>query len=129
MQKSEEGLIYAENPSSDPKGMGFAALLTSEYFGLRSQLDPETLELLEEKRELALKKKRTPKDENRLVELNNVLSGLDFNDTVADPLYYEFTKAMTKEADEELKMPVLTPAAMNRRRQLAKKIVTRLKEE
>jgi hypothetical protein len=45
--------IVAEVPEHDPKGMGVRGILTSELFGLRSDLDLATLQLLDEKRDLA----------------------------------------------------------------------------
>jgi predicted ATPase len=52
MQRGANGKIFAEHPTSAPKGMGFAAILTSDYFGLRSTLDKDTLKKIDEKREL-----------------------------------------------------------------------------
>ncbi len=45
MQKQDDGEISAIHPDSDPKGMGFSAILTSDFFGLRSILDKKTLEI------------------------------------------------------------------------------------
>ena len=46
--------IITKNPETDPKGMGVAALLTSELFGLSTTLDFETQNKLDRKRELFL---------------------------------------------------------------------------
>ena len=39
MQRDNQGRVFAEVQDQDPKGMGVAAILTSEMFGLRSILD------------------------------------------------------------------------------------------
>jgi len=49
------GQIIATPPEYDPRGMGVAALLTSELFGLSTTLDIETQKKLDRKRELYLK--------------------------------------------------------------------------
>jgi len=62
MYKDEAtGQISARIPEHDPKGMGVSGILTSELFGLRSDLDLETLRLLDEKRDLANKDTLTEK--------------------------------------------------------------------
>ena len=124
------GKIEAEHPTSDPKGMGIAAILTSEFFGLRSTLDRETLELLDEKRELGNLSKRTQKQEARLEYLNGIIRGLDFTSQVRDPLYAEFVRAMTDIAlrDPEVGETVLSQAALQRRRQYAAETLARLKQ-
>ena len=60
------GGIVAEIPEHDPKGMGVRGILTSELFGLRSDLDLATLKLLDEKRDLANKEQLTEWDKTRL---------------------------------------------------------------
>ena len=102
--------ISAETAEQDPKGMGVAAILTSELFGLRSSLDLETLDKLDQKRELAAKESLTPEEKAQLDELNAELGDLDFSRSVRDPLYKPFVEAMVA-ADEyqQLKKPVLTP--------------------
>jgi len=52
MERGTDGRIFAEHPTSAPKGMGFAAILTSDFFGLRSTLDRETLEKMALRRNL-----------------------------------------------------------------------------
>ncbi len=49
-RREEDGRIIANHPEEDPRGMGIAALLTSDVYGLRSQLDLETQRLLDERR-------------------------------------------------------------------------------
>ncbi|WP_082531722.1 AAA family ATPase [Methylobacterium sp. Leaf469] len=122
--------IEAEHPSSSPKGMGFSAILTSEFFGLRSSLDRASLALLDEKRRLGVLEHRTAKQEDRLRELNAEISRLDFTQTVNDPLYRDFVLAMTElEKDQpELSKAVLTPDALEARRKRAADVLKRVRE-
>jgi len=66
----ETGHIAVNYPEQDPRGMGIAALLTSDVYGLRSQLDIPTLKALERKRELLAKDKLTSKEESGSPDFN-----------------------------------------------------------
>jgi hypothetical protein len=107
--------------------MGFSAILTSDFFGLRSSLDRASLELLDEKRQLAALDGRTPEEEGRLRELNDEIKGLDFTKTVNDPLYSEFVHAMAEIEKEqpELSEAVLSPEALELRRKRAAEALKR----
>ncbi len=131
MQRDQEtDRITVNPPEKSPRGMGVAALLTSDIYGLRSQLDPYTLELLDEKRALAIKPHLTDKDKKRLDELNEELEDLDFTKTVRDPLYKPFVDAMTKlEKKHELQAPVLTKEQQQTRQRLAQVILQKLKKK
>lgn len=120
--------ITAAPPDQNPRGMGVAALLTSEIFGLRSTLDPDTLRLLDRKRELAVNDDLTSEELRELDDLNHKLGNLDFTKSVRDPLYRPFVEAMTESEDyQSLRKPVLTPEEQERQRELARQIVERLK--
>ncbi len=95
VDKNSDGSIYSYHPTSAPKGMGFQAILTSDFFKLRSTLDRDTLALLDEKRELGLKADKSDEDRKRLAELNVQLGRLDFSHAARDPLYIEYIRAMT----------------------------------
>ncbi|HEX3236316.1 MAG TPA: hypothetical protein VHR41_19150 [Gemmatimonadales bacterium] len=107
--------------------MGVAGLLTSEIYGLRSELDLETLTLLDEKRALAAKTTLSEEERTRLRELDELLRGLDFTTTVRDPMYKQFAEAMAeRERAEGLQVPVLTKEQQKRQKQLAKEVLDRL---
>ena len=58
LKRDAESLrCYWEQASEDPRGLGFTGILTSEMFGFRSDLDEETLELLDKQVDLAGKEK------------------------------------------------------------------------
>ena len=126
-RNNETGQITAEYPADDPRGMGVAGLLTSEVYGLRSELDLESLGLLDEKRVLAAKESLTDQQRSRLRELDERLRGLDFTTTVRDPLYNQFVEAMAeREREEGLQTPVLTKEQQERQKELARKVLAEL---
>lgn len=95
LQRERDGSIRAEHPLTSPRGMGFSAILTSDYFGLRSTLDRPTLEKLDKRRELGLKPEKTDQELMDLTALDQELGRLDFSKSVRDPLYQEFVRAIT----------------------------------
>jgi predicted ATPase len=128
IERESNGQIHADHPVSSPKGMGFSAILTSDFFELRSALDRETLEKLDEKRELGLKTDKTDADRVRLAQLNEELGKLDFSHAARDPLYLEFIRAVTRAQRENPELaPPAPPADMWKKRQeIAKDVVERL---
>lgn len=128
MERAGDGRIFAEHPTSAPKGMGFAAILTSDFFGLRSTLDKDTLRKIDAKRELALKPARTDADRQQLEQLNDELGRLDFSHAVRDPLYEEFIRAITAATAEHpaLKQAAPPPDVWRKRQAIAKDIAERL---
>jgi predicted ATPase len=128
MERNVDGRIFAEHPASAPKGMGFAAILTSDFFGLRSTLDKDTLKKIDTKRELALKPDKSDEDRKELERLNTELGKLDFSHTVRDPLYEEFIRAITTVTQEhpELKKPAPETEMWRERQKIAKDIAERL---
>lgn len=130
MERGADGRIYAEHPATAPKGMGFAAILTSDYFGLRSTLDKATLKKIDDKRALALKSAKTNDDRKKLAELNDELGKLDFSHAVRDPLYEEFIRAITEATKEDtaLKKPAPRSDVWRKRQKIAKDIAKRLLE-
>jgi ABC-type multidrug transport system ATPase subunit len=105
----ETGVVTATRPATDPRGMGVSALLTSEIYGLASELDPDTYRKLERRRWLATAESLSPQELKELARLTAELEDLDFTFSDRDPIYYRFEKAMASvtRADE----PVMTPDA------------------
>ncbi|MEP5231030.1 MAG: AAA family ATPase [Alloalcanivorax sp.] len=130
MDKSPDGLIQSYHPVNPPKGMGFQAILTSDFFRLRSTLDRETLAKLDEKRALAFKEDKTDDQRKRLAELDIELGKLDFSHSARDPLYIEFLRAMTL---EQARSPDISEAALSdidweKRKRLAQTIARKLSD-
>ncbi len=57
MWRDQESRVHAEEPQTDPRGMGFAGILTSDMFGLTSTLDHYSESLLRQRRDLIEKKR------------------------------------------------------------------------
>jgi predicted ATPase len=126
-RRDAEGRAVAELPDNDPRGMGVAAILTSDLFRLRSTLDPKTQEELDRQRILAMKEVLTPEEESEFREIKARLRTLGFDQTIRDPLYGQFVKAWTEQQDPAWAESVqLTPEQMDERARLAAKIVKQL---
>lgn len=89
----ESQLISAQEPDFDPRGMGYAGIITSDMFGLDAALDSYTLELLEEKRQITLTDKISDKNKERLEAINLELEGYGFRYASRDPLFEEYLRA------------------------------------
>lgn len=128
IQKEKDGSITSHHPTTAPRGMGFQAILTSEFFGLRSAIDNETLRKIDEKRALSFKEDKTEADQRKIVKLDQELGKLDFSKAVRDPLYLEYVRAMTQaqKDDPTLAEPVPTVDDWQRRQQVARDILKRL---
>lgn len=129
MSKDEGvGQITARIPEHDPKGMGVSGILTSDLFGLRSDLDLATLKLLDEKRDLSVKEHLSQQDKGRLAQLRDELKEVDMSGRARDPLYNDFVKALWNTGEfQEVRDTVLTPAQQKRREELAKRVISELK--
>ncbi len=68
-RRDEQGCAIADPPDQDPRGMGVAAILTSDLFRLRTTLDPETQADLDKQRLLAIKENLTDDDQAELARL------------------------------------------------------------
>lgn len=123
--------ISSHHPISSPRGMGFDAILTSEFFGMRSTLDRFTLEKLDKMRMLSFKKDKTTKEVEEYMRLNDELDNLDFSSSVADPLYLEFVKAMreAQNNDKEISEAVPAKEAWEKRKKIAEDIAKKLREK
>jgi predicted ATPase len=121
-QQEESGAVEAIVPSIDPKGLGVAGILMSEFYDLPSQLDIETQEILEERTRLLAKgEKRTPKETKRMREITNEISKLGFTKIFRDPLYTQFVQAMAKR--QEFTKPELTQKDIEAQEEIAAEIL------
>lgn len=93
LHRTTQSNIVSENPALDPKGMGFANIVTSDMFGLGTSLDQKTHEDLIELHRLSTKADLDDTDRNNIVELRSRLEGLDFNFAMRDRLEQEFLRA------------------------------------
>ena len=121
-QKDNGKDIEATVPTVDPKGLGVAGILMSEFYDLPSQLDIETQEIMEERtRLLAKEETRTPEETERMRELTDEISNLGFTKIFRDPLYTQFVQAMTKR--KEFTKPKLTQKDIDAQEEIAAEIL------
>jgi len=116
-----DGRVEAVIPEEDPRGMGFAGLLKSPLFGLRSTVDPQTLELLDRRAELFAKGKRSRADDAELTSLSDRLAQSGFAREFRDPYFEAFTKAMGRR--KEFQKPMLTPEEFEKQDKMADEIL------
>jgi predicted ATPase len=129
-RRDSAGRAVAEVPDRDPRGMGVAAILTSDLFRLRSTLDSETQAILDRQRILAMKELLTAEEETELRDIKARLHGLGFNQTTRDPIYEQFVRAWTQQEDPAWAHAVeLTREQQAERASLAERIVQQLREE
>ena len=122
---SNTGKIIAVVPDINPRGLGYAGILT-ELFNLSSTLDKSTMDLLNEKRKLAVKEELTADERKKLAELNERLQNLDFTNFARDPLYKEFVEAVSKTREFMSGDIKLTEAQKKERKEKALEIMKEL---
>ncbi|RDI06683.1 AAA family ATPase [Flavobacterium sp. AG291] len=100
--EGDKKTIKAIEPSFDPKGLGVAGILTSEFFNLPSSLDYDTEQEVIKQYELLAKKNHeglSVEEETLLLNLNQYLDEIGLNQKSIDPLYDKFLEALIKEKD------------------------------
>lgn len=102
--------VHAENPAMDPKGMGYAGIITSDMFGLGSSLDEATNKDLLALHQLSTQGKLNDTDRSELTEIRKRLEGLDFNFGSRDRLEQEYLRArFDLAADSLIDGAIVTP--------------------
>lgn len=84
--------VVACYPEMAPRGMGYAAIVTSDMFGISSSLDQPTQELLEAQRSFAAKEKLTVDEQRELDEINSTLGRLGFRFFHPDDEYSRYLR-------------------------------------
>lgn len=104
--KDEEGkeimLVKTMTPDFDPKGLGVAGILTSEFFNLPSAMDEESFEKLQRKRYLEVLNRNQKLDGAQRLELETLeikFSKLGLSYSQRDPLYQKFIEAVYSNKD------------------------------
>ncbi len=85
--------IETFEPDFNPKGLGVAGILTSDFFNLPSTLDEDTQNELNEYRSLEVKEKQgdlTEDEKSLLSKYTKYFEQLGFNKYTRDPLYAKF---------------------------------------
>lgn len=93
MSCEDDGSISVDPPRIDPRGLGFAGVLT-DIFGLSSSLDRPTQVLIDRRNELAREEKLTDAMAKEFEEIKDELRHLGFLYEERDKLYSEFLKQL-----------------------------------
>lgn len=103
--------VRSENPAVDPKGLGFAGIVTSDMFGLGSSLDKSTNDDLLALHQLSTQQQPLSADDRaKLREIRQKLEGLDFNFASRDRLEQEYLRARFDLAAEgSIEGAIITP--------------------
>ena len=119
--------IKTLEPDFDPKGLGVAGILTSEFFNLPSTLDEDTLDDIIERNRLVSKQDiegLSQKEKKELNDLFHKLNELGINTTDRDPFYQKFIIALNKRKDFDIRES--TPQAKKRQNEIALEILEKL---
>ena len=93
----QTGVCKWDQPTIDPRGLGFTGILTSEMFGMRSDLDEETLADLDTKVRLVAQEGALTSEEIRELEvINKRLEDTGFQKAFSDPYYAAFVRAWSR---------------------------------
>lgn len=84
--------VVAVFPDVDPRGMGYAAIVTSDMFGIASHLDKPTQRDLEIQRNLSTKDELNPDERIQLEAVNGRLDQLGFRFLYPDDEYSRYLR-------------------------------------
>ena len=130
MRRGEGGRVEVDEPMHDPRGMGVAAILTSDIFGLRSTLDVDTQNKLDRQRQLSTKPELTRSEEGELGQLTEELGRLGFWTSSRDSLYDLFMRKWNERMEDEVSVDVhLTPEQIRAQEEIAARIAEEIAGE
>lgn len=129
MWRDSDSSVYATEPESDPRGMGYAGILTSDMFGLGSTLDEYTSNLLRERRSILEKEILSDVDKQNLAKLNKDIDDLGFSTAHWDEDYREYLQLRKRIYPEIFHQEAgNNPEAVKDRREKAAEIIRRILE-
>lgn len=125
--------IVACHPDMDPRGQGYAAIVTSDMFGIASSLDRTTQNLLEKQRLYAGKPKLNAEELRALDDINAKLERLGFRFFLPDDEYsrylrlrYQKLEAKFTETDPEKMASRVLSMSRDEREKLADELIEAL---
>lgn len=121
------GQVTSQAPADSPRGMGYAGILTSDMFGLRSTLDNPTENLLRERRSLIEKDELNPQELKKLKKLDVEIASLGFTISHWDRDYQDYLRARKLVDAEAFEAEHSTPDLQARRRARAIEIARKMK--
>lgn len=106
LSRDKNGIVSAIEPEESPRGTGVAGVLTSELYGLESQLDNFSLKVLKRIYEISLLEDY-PQKQKHLKRLRKIVPGLTATDTSPDP-YRNIAKLAYKNAVDKIVLSDIT---------------------
>ena len=129
-RRGQQGEVIVDVPDQAPRGMGIAAILTSDLFGLHSTLDQATQKVVDRQRWLSTRATLSSEEEEELRTVTDRLNRLGFWRSTRDPLYDLFVEKWMKRVEEDTPPAFqLSPEQILERDQLAEEIVAELAAE
>ncbi|PKM18835.1 MAG: chromosome segregation protein SMC [Gammaproteobacteria bacterium HGW-Gammaproteobacteria-15] len=93
-RNEETRSIESHKPHFDPRGMGYAGIITSDMFGLATSVDSYTEDLLERKRQItATDEALSAVEKDKLQAINSELDKLGFRFSNRDRVFEEYLRA------------------------------------
>jgi len=131
MWRSEEDFrVHCKVPDIDPNDLNYQEMLQSELFGIRSDLRPELLSMIERQRFLASKKDLTEEELGELDNLTEKISLEGYAPVYSDPQFAAFVKAWAKRSEaQKLSGIALTPDQRKNEEKLAEEILEEIIQE
>lgn len=127
MWRDDTSQVFANEPEDDPRGMGYAGILTSDMFRLDSTLDEHTKNLIRERQEILEKQDINSVEKDRLSKLNKEIESLGFSSTHWDSEYGEYLRLRKEIYPEVFKSEeISTPQIKKIRKQRAREIVQKI---
>lgn len=130
----ETRTIESHKPNFDPRGMGYAGIITSDMFGLATSVDSYTEDLLERKRQITAKDEAlSPAEKTDLQAINLELDNLGFRFSNRDRVFEEYLRAryeLDSRAEDKQKIDQL-PSDEKRAasKKLIQQVLAKLKQE
>lgn len=125
MSQDSNFQVTAQEPEDSPRGMGYAGILTSDMFGLRTTLDNSTERLLRLRRKFTEKLELTRVETGRLKKIDQALEGLGFSTVHWDEEYAKYLRAQ-REIERRLEPTNLSPDLHRIRNYRAREIIKKL---
>lgn len=132
----ETRIINSHKPNFDPRGMGYAGIITSDMFGLASSVDSRTQRRLEIYRVLASIEELTPFQKLRFKVIQNWLNKDRFKLNQRDDDYQRYLEMRTsllseriQNTDDKELVKFALSLSSEEREELAREAIQRLMEE
>ncbi|MCL6174866.1 AAA family ATPase [Acinetobacter baumannii] len=124
LRRNTDKAIEANEPDFDPRGMGYAGIITSDMFGLNSSLDTYTQRLLKRKQLFTVKKiPLTNTERLELRQINKELEDLGFRFSMRDTQYERYLKALHEYEKNRLEKHSQPVNDMSRQLKIAEEII------